>query len=243
MRSASGAFDGDTGNMTLKDTFRFDCVQLRYFSAMQRNAILALLLLSSLTAWTQKKEDNQYKKQTTVSPTRIDLFGSGQGVTLDIGKDKKQIAPLPPPALPVSIDYHNVGAPMPPIRIVTSAGEVYTEDKLSNGANLFVMLFNPTCEHCEDMTAALEKNIRLFKQSNIVLMAAPTMLPYLAGFENGLRTKDYPLLKIGLDSARFIDRTFNYENLPQINIYGADRKLIKTFSGIETIDSLKAYIQ
>jgi hypothetical protein len=154
-----------------------------------------------------------------------------------------QAAPAKPDVANDGIDYHAVGSPFPPFRVVSKDGKEYTGQSLNSNANLFVMMFNPTCEHCEDMTADIEKNITMFKQSNIVLVAAPMMGPYLDGFINGLKTKQYPQLKIGLDSASFIDKTFNYITLPQINVYSADRKLIKSFSGITTIDSLKPYIQ
>jgi hypothetical protein len=149
------------------------------------------------------------------------------------------------PSIPASAkpDYKAIGAPMPPLRVVYPKKAVYTGDMLKNDANLIVMMFNPTCEHCEDMTFALEQNIDLFKKSNILLMAAPAMGPYLEFFENGTRINKFPKIKMGLDSAGFIDHTFLYEMLPQINVYDAERKLIKTFNGITTIDSLKPYIR
>jgi thioredoxin-related protein len=127
--------------------------------------------------------------------------------------------------------------------VVTATKEVITDARVKNDANLFVMMFNPTCEHCEDMTRALETNIGLFKNSKILLMAGPVMLPYLEYFDKTTHYTQFPSIMVGVDSAKFIDRTFNYEMLPQINIYDKDRKLIRTFSGIETIDSLKPYIQ
>ncbi len=189
----------------------------------------------------QPKDKNYYKKGTSVTP-QFDLGGQRTG--LNFGKRKTAIKDLPPP-LPQEVgDYHNIGAKMPPMRVVTEKGVVVaTDESVKNDANLFVMMFNPTCEHCEEMAVALGQNIALFKASQIVLMAAPTMGPYLEFFANNTKHKNYPALKVGLDSAKFIDRTFNYIMLPQINIYDKERKLIKTFSGLETIDSLKPYIQ
>ena len=141
------------------------------------------------------------------------------------------------------MDYKSPGAPMPELRVVDPKKAVYTGETLKNDANLFIMMFNPTCEHCEDMTFALKENIDLFKKSHIVLVAAPGMGPYLEFFENGTRVRNYPKIKLGLDSAGFINNTFIYDQLPQINVYDADRRLLKTFTGITTIDSLKPYIQ
>ncbi len=215
---------------------------MAYFSLMQRKVILAFVLLWGFLAGNAQQKDNHtYKNTTTVTPS-FDLGGNKTG--LSFGKRKKAI-PEPPAPLPQEVgDYHNIGSKMPALRVVTEKGKIVaTADSVKNEANLFVMMFNPTCEHCEEMTVALEQNIALFKASQIVLIAAPMMGPYLEYFANTTKYTNYPALKVGLDSAKFIDRTFNYVTLPQINIYDKDRKLIKTFSGLETIDSLKPYIQ
>ena len=139
-------------------------------------------------------------------------------------------------------DYKVINAPMPQIRAVYPGKAVYTSNSFQGPGNLLIMLFNPTCEHCEDMTIDIIKNIALFKKTQILLMATPIMGPYLAGFENDTKLNSCPSIKMGLDSAGFLDKTFNYVALPQINIYGPDRKLIRTFNGLETIDSLKPYL-
>lgn len=173
------------------------------------------------------------------------------------------------------IDYKQVGAPMPPLRLIvykdTSAAKkdsseaisrsrkkkkkapepnllqapdkVVTNEDVNNGANLFIMLFNPTCGHCEDETAMLQKNIGLFKKSKFLMMVNPVMMPYLSDFVNRLHLSDYPLFTVGADSAGYVDKVFLYQALPQINIYNAERKLLKIYSGEVSIDTLKQYIQ
>lgn len=181
---------------------------------MQRKAILAVLLLCSVAAWAGKRDKKSGPKAMVTAGTQA-----------------------------AAIDYKQIGAPLPPIRVVTAKGEQITDQVLKNDANLFVMMFNPTCEHCEDMTRALEKNIGLFKNSNIVLMAAPAMGPYLEYFDKNTNYTQFPSIKVGLDSSNFIQNTFVYESLPQINVYDKDRKLIQIFSGISTIDKIRDYIQ
>lgn len=197
-------------------------------------------MLGNICATAQPKDKRTYKKETTASPT-IDLQNRSAG--LQIGKKKKAIPePLAPTPLEVG-DFHTIGSTMPKLRVVSATGAVYTDADLKNDANLFVMMFNPTCEHCEDMTRAIEKDVALFRNSNIVLLAAPGMGPYLEYFDKTTKYTQFPALKVGLDSAKFIDRTFNYETLPQVNVYDKNRVLIKSFSGITTLDSLKPYIQ
>jgi len=123
-------------------------------------------------------------------------------------------------------------------------GDKYLTDKdLDNNANLFVMMFNPTCSHCQDETVIIRNNIALFKKTQLVLMANPVMGQYLPDFVNMLHVLDYPEMHVGIDSCGFIDKVFMYSMLPQINIYGRDRKLLKIYNGETPMDSLKKYIE
>ncbi len=165
----------------------------------------------------------------------------------------------------VEIDYKEKGAPMPPIKVLLyqdsakneaiekgdaeakrkkSQEKIYlTTEDVANNANLFVMMFNPTCSHCEDEAAIMRNNISLFKKTNIVLMANPGMKQYLPDFVHRQHLDDYPTFRIGIDSADFINKVYLFQMLPQINIYDHSRKLIKTFNGEVVIDSLKKYIE
>ena len=177
--------------------------------------------------------------------------------------------PKNPPAKPkekqaAEIDYKETGASMPPIKVLLyedsakksltkekvnpkggkKADNVYlTSEDLDNGANLFVMMFNPTCSHCEDEAAVLRNNIFLFKKTKLVLMANPGMKQYLPDFVNRQHLDEYPSFNIGIDSSDFINKTYLFQMLPQINIYDHDRKLLKIYNGEVAIDSLKKYIE
>lgn len=181
------------------------------------------------------------------------------------------------------IDYKQVGAPMPPLRVILyhdtskqkqavselkdsdssntqrrrnkkkkkqnddinafSHKQFITNKDLDNGANAFVMIFNPTCSHCEDETALLENNISLFNRSKFVMIATPPMQPYLGDFVHLLHVNEYPVFSVGIDSSGFLNNVFMFQALPQINIYNSDQKLIKIFTGEVSIDSLKQYIE
>src|SRR5262245_61559673 len=78
---------------------------------------------------------------------------------------------------PDTTDYKQLGAPMPRMRLVMPGGQFFTNKDVANKANLFVIMFNPLCEHCQEVTRMLEQNTKLFKKSNIILMAAHNMMP------------------------------------------------------------------
>jgi hypothetical protein len=118
-----------------------------------------------------------------------------------------------------------------------------TNEDVDNGSNLFVMMFNPTCSHCEDMAALMRNNVSLFKKTKLVLVANPGMRQYLPDFVYRQHLEEYPTFNIGIDSSGFIDKVYLFQMLPQINIYDHDRKLLKIYNGEIPIDSLKKYIE
>ncbi len=118
-----------------------------------------------------------------------------------------------------------------------------TEKDFNNGANLFVVMFNPTCSHCEEATHIIEKNSAMFKKSKVVMFANKVQRPYVPDFVARLHTDNYPNIVVGMDSTTLIDNLFLYQMLPQINIYSPERKLLKIFKGDISIDSLQKYIQ
>lgn len=141
------------------------------------------------------------------------------------------------------IDYKKEGAPMPPIKAVTAKMKVYTERSFSDHNNFFVMLFNPTCSHCKELTKEIVKNRAAFKKHKLLLLATPPTQPYLTDFEKETGIYKYPEFVVAIDSANFIDRTYQYNAVPQVNVYDKNRKLIKFFTGDVHFKDLKAYLE
>lgn len=153
-------------------------------------------------------------------------------------KDKQQ----PAGSTAATINYKEVGAPLPPLKVYTREGKYLTEADIAGNGHLIVMLFNPTCDHCEEQTVLFREHISLFKKTKLVLLAAANMVPHLGYFTNVTKTADYPAIQIGVDSSGYIDKTFRQVTLPQINVYDKDRKLTKMFFGSTPLDSLRQYL-
>lgn len=166
------------------------------------------------------------------------------------------------------ISYEVPGAPMPKLMLVTldsvtdmkkahkkmkkTAGymvspyntDMYTNEYFNKNAPLIVMMFNPTCGHCEAQTDDFVRLAGRFKETKLVLLANPQMKAYLPAFITTHQIKEQSAyLTLGVDSLDFIKNTFLYQALPQINVYGEDRKLIKAFSGNVPMDTLLQYIR
>jgi glutaredoxin len=183
-------------------------------------------------------------------------------------KDADKSKAAPPVTPPAKIDYTQIGAPMPEMSLFTEdtitttetvtkswlgiikykkkntvKTNILTNKYFESDANLLVMEFNPNCSHCVEETEMLKSNISLFKKSKLVMIANARMKEYLTEFVKQREIRKYPQITIGYDNGDFINNTFLYRNLPQINIYGPDHKMIKVYNGDVSIDSLKNFIQ
>jgi thioredoxin-like negative regulator of GroEL len=182
---------------------------------MQRKLLILVLVCCSVVAFAQKSKKKHHHSHTDTTANTTP-----------------------------QVDYRIVGSPMPPVKMVTMKGKKITSNDLKSDYNLVVMLFNPTCEHCEDQTELFKKNIYLFKNTKLVMMAGAMMLPYLEYFDNNHKVTEYPnTIMLGVDSSSFIEKAFMYQTLPQINVYNKDRKLVRVFNGNVPMDSLRQYIQ
>ena len=124
----------------------------------------------------------------------------------------------------------------------TLSYSLFTEKDLDNGGNLFLIMFNPTCTHCQNVAAILRDSIHLFKKSNVLFIANSMMRPYISDFVGLLNISKTPNMYVGYDSTGVINELFLYQSLPQINIYSAQRKLLKTYAGEVTLDTLRKFI-
>ena len=141
-------------------------------------------------------------------------------------------------------NYRVVGSLLPPFRVVTPQGKSITNAMVPAGKHFFLMIFNPTCEHCEDVTRNLELSHNRFAPGQLLLTATAGMMPYMELFGNTTKVFSYPNFNVGVDSSNLVDRIYTYGNLPQINVYSPAGKLVKTFNGGETsIDSLSQYLK
>jgi hypothetical protein len=162
-------------------------------------------------------------------------------------KNKKKAASAnaaaPTDAPTYAIDYRQLGTPFPDFRLVTMAGKTYTNQDLSKKGNIFVMLFNPTCGHCEDQAKLFREHIDQFKNTQLFLVAGDKMKEYLQGFVDATSIGNMPQMILGIDSAQLIDKAFIYQGLPQINIYNAHHVLQHIYTGNVPMDTLQQYLQ
>lgn len=141
------------------------------------------------------------------------------------------------------IDYRKIGAPMPELRVVDRAGLTYTALDFTEDRNAFLVLFNPTCGHCLDLAQLIMKNKTSFEDNTVIMMAAAEMMSFLPQFAGEANWEDGANFILGVDSAHVVEELFNYQMLPQINIYDKDHRLIKSIYGDISMPELEAYLK
>ncbi len=140
-------------------------------------------------------------------------------------------------------DYRVKGAPIPRFVIEPVKGGVFTNTVLKPGKPVLLVIFSPQCEHCERALDTLKGMGARLKGTQIVLVTQPIHQPQMSGFleKSGLG-KNPAFRNMGVDRSNLIYSIYAQDMLPQFNIYDSKHRLVRTFSGIFPLDSLKPYL-
>jgi hypothetical protein len=142
-----------------------------------------------------------------------------------------------------NIDYREKGAPIPPFVMEQANGKMLTNGILKKGAPVIVVIFSPQCDHCGKALDTLQSLSQSLKHTQLVLLTEAVHKPYLKDFLTKHGYDKDPLFKnAGIDKGNLISYIYTYGMLPQFNIYNAQHRLVKTFTGIFPMDSLKMFI-
>ena len=140
-------------------------------------------------------------------------------------------------------DYRKKSAPIPPFTIEHPNGKEFSNSVLKAGKPVLLAIFSPQCDHCALALDTLQQFGSSLHNTSLILVAEARNKPYLKLFlaQHGFDTAA-EFRHIGTDKGNLIYDIYNYGLLPQFNIYNAQHKLVKSFSGVFPMDSLKMYL-
>lgn len=131
----------------------------------------------------------------------------------------------------------------PPVKLLMPDSATYfTKEKLAKNKPVFLMVFHPSCEHCQQEAEEITKNIDRFKGIQIVMSSMvplSEMKPFtekykLAAFDNIIVAQDYSF---------FLPPFFQFNNLPFLAFYNKKKKLVSTFGGSLSVDKILAELR
>lgn len=130
----------------------------------------------------------------------------------------------------------------PPVKLLLPGNTSYfTKDDLPKKKASMLIVFSPSCEHCQHETAELIKNIDKFKDVEIVMA---TMMPYdsMMNFREKYKLADYENIIVGQDTQYFLPSFYMISYLPFLAFYDKKKELIDVFQGtMKMEDVIKIY--
>ena len=118
---------------------------------------------------------------------------------------------------------------VPPFSLALATdGSMFTKENLRKKKPTILMVFSPDCDHCIHATEDLLNNIKLFKNSQIILA---TSLSYesVKKFYKDLNLAAYSNIHVGYDSKRFLSSFYEVVSFPSIFLYDKKGNFKKEF--------------
>jgi len=100
----------------------------------------------------------------------------------------------------------------------------FTQTVLMGNKNTIIMLFNPTCEHCQQQLELLLTIPEVTNTSNLILTSGET-LDKLKVFYNKYHLEKYPWTHIGKDYKYFFGGFYRPKTIPVLAFYNKQNQL------------------
>ena len=127
---------------------------------------------------------------------------------------------------------------LPPFKLLkTDSVSVFTKANLKKNRAVLIMLFSPSCDHCQHETEEIIKRIDAFKKIEIV-MATPMPFKQMKEFYGKYKLNKFENITVGQDFQYFLPSFFMVRNLPYLAMYDKKGNLLKTFEGNMKMDDL-----
>lgn len=121
--------------------------------------------------------------------------------------------------------------------INASDSSVFSDKDLKKNFNTLFIIFNPDCEFCQHETIDLLKNIKRFKNTQIIMVTYMSR-EMMEHFYSQYKIADYPEITMGSDDKYFFLKFFRIRIMPSNFIYDKDGKFKIAFHQRVPMDTL-----
>ena len=132
---------------------------------------------------------------------------------------------------------------VPPLKLLlVDSITQFTEKDLKKNLPVFVILFNPDCDHCQKGTEELIAHIDEFKKIQIVMT---TILPFVKmnEFYKNYKLDRFENIIVGRDQFFLLPTFYRIKNMPYLAFYDKKGDLIDTFEGALPIQKVLEYFK
>lgn len=137
-----------------------------------------------------------------------------------------------------------VGTPLGDYRIIQSDRSDYFTKSLPKDKYFIMVLFNPTCDHCQRQAKLLQEAQKTVLSNTVVAyVTGQMMIDMLPEFQKKIDYTPKPNFIVGVDTYDFVTNLFEYKYLPQLIIYSKDKKVMKVFHKETELEKILEYIK
>ena len=113
----------------------------------------------------------------------------------------------------------------------------FTKDDLKKRVNTLFFIFSPDCNHCQHETEEIIKNIKKFKDAQIVMI---TYFPWdqMMLFYNQYKIGNYPQITMARDNNYYFPTFFKLKTFPSSYLYDKKGNFKKSFEGAVKIEDI-----
>lgn len=114
-------------------------------------------------------------------------------------------------------------------------------DSIVNNKPLVLIAFNTTCDICQHEIKDILDNIIRFDKVKIVMISSEPM-DSIIKFQKKYELNKYSRIFLGQVDDVYANQKLGIDIIPQIFIYGSDKRLIKVYKGETKLDAILKYL-
>lgn len=126
--------------------------------------------------------------------------------------------------------------------MLSDSATIFNTYNIPKGKPVALMLFDPECKHCKDLTRKLTENMDSLKDIQFYMFTAAHSMTAIRKFYEDFHLANYSNIKvIGRDYEFFFHEYYGVKFVPDIALYDSNKKLIKLFEANATVKDLYEY--
>lgn len=135
-----------------------------------------------------------------------------------------------------------IGAKLIEINSLTSNDTVFTSKNIPVNNNVILFLFNPGCGHCADAARIIKNNLNKLKNTTIVFVTGNNLHGNLKEFMQSIELTEKEGIIVSTELGDITKKIFLQKGIPQVMVYGKDKRLQKIFFKEIEIENLISYL-
>jgi thioredoxin-related protein len=117
------------------------------------------------------------------------------------------------------------GVPLPLFNVLNLDSSISNTAQIPNDKNVVLVLFNPTCGHCQTVGKNIKDSIKKFTNTHFIFVAGLPTFTFFKEFTEFTNLKSAENISIGGDYSNITPSIFAFNGIPQIMIYDENKKL------------------